>query len=286
MLMVRARPVFAVVLFLATAATFQAGSAAIAGEAEDRAQLGVCVDKHITPDDSLIMRRLIFLFMSDVLQTDADIQGDVAAKRDAVAGSAAALITRMAESDCKAEVHALMADKPAGGAFKPLFEAIGKPVQTALTAGMPKGGAALGLAVMKKLDAATVADIQFGEAPFGTPSDTQPPRSPHLSRAAVAGVPLRLAFETALNPDCSPMGKTVIRVLKSPIHGTATIEDTKDFTSYETANQRYHCNEKRTAGTAIYYKSEARYTGPDFISYEVIYPSGLRRQIEIDLTAN
>jgi hypothetical protein len=280
------RSVLSALTLLAIAAAFQVGQPVLAAEAEDRAQLAACVDRHMTADDLLIMRRLVFLTMSDVLQTDADLQGDAVAKRDTVSAGAAGLITRMVEQDCKAEVHALTADKPQGGVFKVLFDDIGKPMQTTLTAGMPKAGAAMGLGIMKKLDAATIADVQSVDSTPGTPTGAPASQNLRLNRAAVSGVRLRLAFETALNPDCSVLGQTVIRSLKSPSHGTATIEDTKDFTAYEAANQRYHCNEKRVPGTAIYYKSAREYTGPDSASYEIIYPSGIRRQVDVDITVN
>jgi hypothetical protein len=262
----------------------------VAAEPEDRAQLSACVEKHMTADDSLIMRRFIFLFMSDLLQTDADIQGDVAAKRDGLAAGAASLITRMAETDCKSEVRALIADAPQGGAFKALFEEIGKPVQASLSAGLPRAGIALGIGIMKKIDPATIADLgiintPLAAAPAAAPVAQSNPRS-HLSRAAVSGVRLRLLFETSLNPDCSLIGPTVIRALIHPTQGTATIENTKDFTSYDAANQRYHCNESRVAGAAVYYQSKPGYTGPDSASYELITPSGVRRQIDVDINVN
>ena len=262
----------------------------VAAEPEDRAQLSACVEKNMTADDSLIMRRFIFLFMSDVMQTDADIQGDVAAKRDALSTGAAGLITRLAEKDCKAEVHALIADKPQGGAFKSLFDDIGKPVQSSLTMGLPKAAIALGMGIMKKLDPATLADLEVidlsgAAGPAAAPAAQTNPRS-HLSRAAVSGVRLRVLFETSLNPDCSVVGPTVIRALIHPTQGTATIENAKDFTNYDATNQRYHCNVARVAGAAVYYQSKPGYTGPDSASYEVITPSGLRRQIDVDINVN
>jgi hypothetical protein len=270
---------------LAVAATFQVCSVAHAAEAEDRAQLATCVDAHMTADDSLVMKRLIFLFLSDVLQSDADIQGDAAAKRDTASASAATLINRVVEHDCKTEVHALVVDKPQGGAIKALIEDISKPMLSALTTGLPKAAATFGLGILKQLDAATVADLQLMDTPLGIPNP-QTSQNARLSRAALSGVKLRLAFETSLNPDCSVIGETVIRLVKNPSHGTATIEDSKDFTAFEAANQRYRCNEQKVRGTAVYYKSVSGYAGPDFASYQIIYPSGIQRQIDVDITVN
>jgi hypothetical protein len=259
-------------------------SSPVSADPTAREQLAACVDKHLTADDSVVMRRLLFFLMSDALQADSELQSGVAAKRDEVSTNAAALITRLSEQDCKAEVRALMAERPVGGAFKPIFDAITKPVLASLAAGMPKAAATVGLDIIKRLDAKTVADIQLMDTP--TPATAPANGNTHLTRAAVSGVRLRVAFETALNPDCSVMGKTVMRLLKSPSHGTATIEDTMDFTAYDSANQRYRCNEKRSAGTAMYYKSQPGYTGPDAESYEVIFPSGVRRMVDVDITVN
>jgi hypothetical protein len=143
---------------------------------------------------------------------------------------------------------------------------------------------------VKKLDPATIADLKLVESTAGTPPVTPPvmPSSQNvrLVREAVSGVRLRVLFDTALNPDCSVMGQTVMRLLKNPSHGTATIDATNDFTSYPATNQRYHCNEKKVSGIAIYYKSADRYTGPDTASFEVISPSGIRRQFAVDITVN
>jgi hypothetical protein len=36
----------------------------------------------------------------------------------------------------------------------------------------------------------------------------------------------------------------------------------------------------------MYYKSQPGYTGPDAESYEVIFPSGVRRMVDVDITVN
>lgn len=283
-----ARAVSAALLCAIVVAAFLGAPPAVAGEPEDRTQLTACVNKHMTADESAVMRRLLFFLMVDALQADSDLQGSLGAKRDGVVANAATLITRLAEQDCKDEVRALIADKPPDGAFKTIFDAMTKSTLTSVGPGMQKAGITMGLDIIKKLDSTTVADIQYVGPPTGAPAPgtASVNANRRLSRVAVSGVRLRLSFETSLNPDCSAMGKTVIRVLTKPAHGAAAIEDIKDFTSFEATNQRYHCNERKTPGAAIYYQSERGYTGPDSVSYEIIFPTGMRRQNDVDLTVN
>jgi hypothetical protein len=273
----------ATVGFLAVLSTSLVAAPAFAGEIEDRAQLSVCVNAHLTTADGAVMRRVMFMLLADLLQPEAGPEAGLAGKRDEATGNAAALITRLAETDCKAEVSALMANKPAEGAFKTIFDAMNKTALAPLSAGLPRAGIALGLDIIKKLDPGTLADIQSTAQPSGATAGAPVKSNTRMTRSAASGVRFRLSFETSLNPDCSAMGKTTVRVLTKPLHGTATIDETKDFTSYEAANQRYHCNERKTAGTAIYYQSERGYTGSDVISYEIISPTGVRHQNDFDI---
>jgi hypothetical protein len=110
------------------------------------------------------------------------------------------------------------------------------------------------------------------------PATAPQPRSPQtleLSRSAAAGQKIRVEFLVAIEPDCSSMGNTTVRVLEQPSHGTLTVENGQAFTNFAKDNQRYDCNTRRSDGTLVFYEPKPDYAGADSISLYVIYPGGL-----------
>lgn len=264
-------------------------SSAWADTESDRAQLTSCVDQHITAADRALMRRLMVLMLfpapsANDPPADEELQ-PLMKQRDAMAADTAAFITRIAHQDCKTEVQSLVADKVPGGVFAPIFSQLANSLQP----GIRKGGIALGLDIMKKLDSNVVLDLgivpESGTQPqAATTTSSSGPRT--ISLTTSSGTRLRVAFEYALNPDCSSLGETVVRIVTPPVHGTAAVESGKGFTAYASTNQRYRCNEKPTPGKFIYYKSNHGYTGSDTLTYQTIYPNGTLQQDIVNLTVN
>ena len=109
------------------------------------------------------------------------------------------------------------------------------------------------------------------------PAAAPQPRSPQtleLTRFVAAGQRLRVEFLVAIEPDCSSMGQTAVRVIEQPAHGTLTVEDGQGFTNFAKDNQRYECNTRRSDGTLVFYEPKPDYNGADSITLNVIYPGG------------
>ena len=95
---------------------------------------------------------------------------------------------------------------------------------------------------------------------------------------AVSGRPLKLSFFGTTNPDCSSVGRPTIRLIGAPEHGRATVTQTTDFPSFPSSNLRSVCNQRRVAGTALYYVSQRGFFGMDHVEVEIIFASGSLRQ--------
>ena len=95
---------------------------------------------------------------------------------------------------------------------------------------------------------------------------------------AASGVPLRLWHFSSLNPDCTPFGEVVVRVLKAPEHGSLVTKPGEGFSNFDQSNPRHQCNLKRTPGMDAVYTPRPGYTGPDSVSINRIAPDGSDRQ--------
>ena len=95
-----------------------------------------------------------------------------------------------------------------------------------------------------------------------------------VSRAAAAGMPLKLYFASSTNPDCTAAGTPTIKLVAAPQHGRIRIGPARDFVTFRESNVRSVCNTRRVAGTSAYYVSQRGYAGPDSTTIEVIWPSG------------
>jgi hypothetical protein len=109
------------------------------------------------------------------------------------------------------------------------------------------------------------------------PAAPIPPRSPQtieLSRIVAGELRGRLDFLYSVEPDCSSIGQTTVRILAQPQHGTLAVENGHGFTGFPKENPRYECNTRRSDGTLVFYEPNSGYTGADSITLFVIYPSG------------
>jgi hypothetical protein len=105
-----------------------------------------------------------------------------------------------------------------------------------------------------------------------------------LTRAVVAGRPFQLAFSGVLNPDCSPTGRTTIRVAQAPAHGIVRIRQIVDVVKYPPGHRLSGCNGRRVNSAAAYLTATPGYVGADSVALEIIYPSGGLRRMNFSLT--
>ncbi|GEM_PF-1352709 len=261
-----------------------------ADEPRERAALDACVSAHATPADVSTMRRLMVLTMlrsADNAEEFGTLLSQT--KYEQIIDGVGQLLTRLVKQDCPAEVRAYASVSPSGTAFGALVGALNAKTQAAIGPDLVRAGATAGIDIIRKMDAATLVDVGSAArvANGAPPPSAPPPDGPKkIVKSAVAGVPLRLDFVTALNPDCTLIGKTVIRVTAKPNHGTARVEDGTGYSSFDAKNQRYHCNEQKTNGELVWYTPAKDYTGPDSISYEIIYPTGNKSATTVDITVN
>jgi hypothetical protein len=106
-----------------------------------------------------------------------------------------------------------------------------------------------------------------------------------LNRVAAVEQQVRIGFLTNLDPDCTSNAFASVRVVEQPKHGDATLKQDTGFTSFPKDNPRFECNQKRSEGTALFYRSETGYTGKDSVTLELVYPdgreSGVRYSIDV-----
>jgi hypothetical protein len=107
----------------------------------------------------------------------------------------------------------------------------------------------------------------------GAPAQT-PPQTIELTRVVAAGQKLLLTFLATINPDCSSIGQSTVRITEPPEHGKLTIENGQGFTSFPKDNQRYDCNTRKSDGVLVFYEPGSGYTGTDSITVYIIFPTG------------
>jgi Domain of Unknown Function with PDB structure (DUF3857)/Transglutaminase-like superfamily len=106
-----------------------------------------------------------------------------------------------------------------------------------------------------------------------------------LSRVAVAGQQLRVAFLYDLNPDCSLIGIPTVRIVEEPKSGLVKVDKDAGFPGFPANNPRFKCNSARTDGAVIYYTPNTGFTGADSITVDIIFPDGnaAKRRYAIDV---
>jgi hypothetical protein len=94
-----------------------------------------------------------------------------------------------------------------------------------------------------------------------------------------AGHELRVLWAYALNPDCSSLGQTVVRIVQQPQHGRIAVRNGRGFPAYASSNSHSVCNTRRVPGMEAYYQAAAGFTGFDSVGFDVIFPNGSYQQI-------
>jgi len=106
-----------------------------------------------------------------------------------------------------------------------------------------------------------------------------------FTRFLSAGKKITLDFAYALNPDCSPAegGPVEVKTTTEPEHGAVEVVPGDGFPNFAKTNIRFKCNDKRTRGFFIKYKSTGGYVGPDKFEMLILYPSGLAREVNYNI---
>ncbi len=92
--------------------------------------------------------------------------------------------------------------------------------------------------------------------------------------AVPAGGKLKLAFVTAINPDCTTIGSTTARAAREPARGKLTIQTADDFVFFPPANPRSACNTKRVRGQLVEYHAAPGFKGTETLAYDVFQSRG------------
>jgi hypothetical protein len=127
--------------------------------------------------------------------------------------------------------------------------------------------------------ACTVESSQAAEEAKAVPESKAAPKTvtAPIERGAVSGRRQRMGSFYSINPDCAKRGIVEVRIVAPPAHGRATLEDAKDFSTYEKDNVRFDCNRKEIPVIALFYVSDEGYSGADSFSAEALYPDGNTR---------
>jgi hypothetical protein len=104
-----------------------------------------------------------------------------------------------------------------------------------------------------------------------------------IARNVASGASQRLNFHVSLNPDCTSEGDVHVRVIKQPEHGKVETSTTMFFPLYSKESNRYKCNQHKVKGVLVTYKAD-KYVGTDAFDVLVIYPGGLAREMQYDIT--
>jgi hypothetical protein len=111
------------------------------------------------------------------------------------------------------------------------------------------------------------------EGASDTPGITMP-KPINISRFVPSGEQRTIGFVVALFPDCASRGTTVGRVLKPPAHGAMTFAAGESFSAYAATSRLASCNDKKSPGLNIVYKSEDGYVGEDGADIFLMFPDG------------
>jgi hypothetical protein len=103
-----------------------------------------------------------------------------------------------------------------------------------------------------------------------------------VSKAAVGSTPIRIWYNTAIDPDCSvhPPGAT-LTILEPPAHGAATVSDEPFYAAFPPANPRAVCNDHKVPGHQAFYTAASGYAGRDRMVLQGSSPDGRVRRVEV-----
>ena len=122
--------------------------------------------------------------------------------------------------------------------------------------------------------------------PDNTPSErtSEPPfkglEPTPYNRMVPVGERRAIGFFASVFPDCSSQGPVVMRLVRKPLHGTITFEESTSFPRYSAGSPVAACNAKRAPGMRLNYEAAEGYEGPDTFRVLVIYPDGTASDLD------
>ena len=90
-----------------------------------------------------------------------------------------------------------------------------------------------------------------------------------------AGGSLTIYKITAVNPDCSSLGRAAIHLLSAPMGGQVTLSAGREYLAFAPGNPRSACNRRKLPATEMIYHVSPGFAGIDRFSAEVIDPTGV-----------
>ena len=105
----------------------------------------------------------------------------------------------------------------------------------------------------------------------------------HVSKATIGTAPIRLWYNTSVEPDCSPHGAPTLSIAHPPRHGTVDISDRPFFYAFPANGPRAACSQRKVPGHQAFYTAQAGYSGHDKVVLEGSQPDGTVRRIDIDI---
>jgi hypothetical protein len=104
-----------------------------------------------------------------------------------------------------------------------------------------------------------------------------------VHRGLHSGAKAKFDYFYSVAPTCEITGYPEIILVRTPSHGTATIEKKDDYPSFGRDNVRSDCNKKLVGTTQIFYESKADFHGHDAFTIKVIFPDSNIRTIPYDV---
>jgi hypothetical protein len=104
-----------------------------------------------------------------------------------------------------------------------------------------------------------------------------------IARGAVSGNRQKIDSAGSLNPDCTSQGIPTIRIVRPPINGRLTVEQSEDYLNFPKDNPRSQCSTRKSPAMIFYYMSNSGYVGPDVATIEIIYTGGTLRNIQYNI---
>jgi hypothetical protein len=103
----------------------------------------------------------------------------------------------------------------------------------------------------------------------------------HVQKTAASGEPLTLGDVFYVGPGCVVGGQVYIRELTGPTHGTFTNQPAMVYPNLPASDPLHVCNGKRVHGYNQVYVSARGYTGPDAVSFTIIWSNGDYQKVHI-----
>jgi hypothetical protein len=104
-----------------------------------------------------------------------------------------------------------------------------------------------------------------------------------LNKVVSVNHPLMLAHYASVFDDCSSRGRVEVRVIQGPAHGSITMREMANFSYFPYSNLT-QCNSRKVKGTTVTYQPQTMYVGTDWVSLDIIFPSGTERDQTFNIT--